>query len=388
MESYSNLGDAILIDTCKYLIEKSTRSNDLHDIVIETIDLMANSSELEKQNKLNKINRIASAGLTFFAEKTTNSTICSYALYSIKNWIKYSKYFSEKIQNADAIIFVGGAYLKYKGEEFQYSIRHLIKKADRANIPVMINATGIEGYDTNDIRCRATKKLINANCVKTITTRDDVKYLKKHYIGRDGICVDEVGDTALWAPECYGKTQSAEFEVGINVANPALFHNNKVVSQKTVLEILKEIIVELQKRNLSVALYCNGKAEDYEGGLQLIDDGPFPNIKIFDRPNSAEEYIDIVRKFRCIVPLRLHAIIVGYTLGIPSAGLLWNEKERIFLERSKMINNFQEIDIFSAEKLADCVQDILANEEQFINELDEMKNKTYMYIDKFLQSVL
>lgn len=388
MGSYSNLGDAILLDTCKYLVETYIHKNSLENICIDTVDLMINSKELEKQKKLSKIGRLASAGLTVFAEKMRNSKDCSHALYSIKNKIKYSKYFASKIKDADAIIFVGGAYLKYKGEEFQYSITHLIRKADKVDVPVMLNATGIEGYDEKDIRCQSIKKSINLPCVKTITTRDDVEYLKQHYITRSDLCVDEVGDTALWVPECYGIKKSPQYDVGINVANPQLFKNNKVASSKTIMEILKEVIVQLQERNLSVALYCNGKVEDHEGGKQLKNNQECASVVLCDRPTEAKAYIDMVKNFRCIVPIRLHAIIVGYTLGIPSAGLLWNEKERVFLERSQMIGNFQEINEFSADKLAERIQEIVLQQEETTNILAEMKQKTYLYIEQFLRSVL
>ena len=42
------------------------------------------------------------------------------------------------------------------------------------NIPVMLSAVGVEGYDVGFKECLRLKKALNLDCVKTITTRDDI----------------------------------------------------------------------------------------------------------------------------------------------------------------------------------------------------------------------
>ena len=87
-----------------------------------------------------------------------------------------------RIKDLDAIVFTGGGFIKYKTQGLNYIDELILKTARRRDIPVMMNAVGVEGYSETDIRCQRLKKALNSDNVRVITTRDDIDTLNDHYI--------------------------------------------------------------------------------------------------------------------------------------------------------------------------------------------------------------
>ena len=387
LTSYDNLGDSILVDTCKYLVQKSLDKNGVSKFTnVDIADMMITSDQLISQRQIGRLNRFLSMGLTYAAEKLEKVNLkVSYYLYSLKNKVKYKKYFTNKVKDSDAIVFVGGAYLKFKGEEFQYSIRHIITLAEKYNVPVMMNAVGVEGYDEEDIRCKHLKKVINKDCVKILTTRDSVSILNDSFIERREIITDEVGDPALWLNECYNINSTPKYDVGINVAYKSLFEYNNVFSRESYFDITEKLILKLQEKKISFALFCNGKADDYNGGLDLIDKLNLDKELMVDKPDNPLEYVNQVSMFKSVVPIRLHAYITAFALNIPITGFVWNPKVRHFLNTTNQQQYFQSLDNLSAEDITNNIEKFLLNGSDF-KKIPDLKLKTYEYIDLFIRT--
>lgn len=84
------------------------------------------------------------------------------------------------LKNSNCIIFVGGRLTKYKYQNFNYYINCVTKVAERDNIPFALNAVGVEGISLKDTKCKLMRNALNMDCVKIITTRDDVNTLLKY----------------------------------------------------------------------------------------------------------------------------------------------------------------------------------------------------------------
>ena len=102
-----------------------------------------------------------------------------------------------QIYFADMIIFVGGGIIKYKQENFYYRVSDIIEEADKYHIPVFLNAVGVEDYDDTDERCLQLKRAINLPCVQAITVRDDLQTLKSRWITNPRIKTASVFDPAV-----------------------------------------------------------------------------------------------------------------------------------------------------------------------------------------------
>lgn len=388
--SYSNLGDQVLIDTCTYLVDRAISKLNIEDASTETLDLMATSDKLIHSNSLSVFGKILSGAITVLCEKLekrrSNFGRMLHTLYRAKNRIKYGRYFKKTIEDADCLIFVGGAYLKWATEEFQYSIRQVLNRADMYNVPVMMNAVGIEGYSEFDIRCQDTKKAINKLCVKTITTRDDVDFLNANFITRENIVTTAVPDPALWVKECYVVNKSACFDIGINISHKDVFKNNNLLYKNQYRDIVSSIVKAVQDAGLTFAFFSNGKIEDYDGGVVLIKELGLSPSMVLPNPQTPEEYVNQISMFRCIVPLRFHASIVAYALGVPICGYLWNDKATYFLHETEQDKYFQEVDRFDSKRFINTIQYLVKNER--LTSIELQRDKTYKYIKLFLSDSL
>ena len=195
LESIANGGDQMLGDTTEFLI------SDANDVKISRAQLMPRDTQFVKDNYL----KVAISHIAFsIAEKLPD--FFKYRLYNWGYKFRYSSYYKSVISKADKIIF-GIGMLKYSTQDFSYMFECINKIATKMNVPVLMSAMSVEKPIESDYRFRQVVRAVNYPCVKAITTRDGQKgldRLRKHYIKRDSLKFDFVGDPALWAPECYG----------------------------------------------------------------------------------------------------------------------------------------------------------------------------------------
>lgn len=376
--SYDNLGDRVLADTCKYLVEKSLTENSFDCFKTGFIDI---------QKPLdNIISRFSNILYRIVYRCTESQKILDYFQY-LEYKCRYKKYFKNELSGASALIFVGGAYLKYKGEDFQYSIRLLISIADKMSVPVMLNAVGIEGYDENDIRCRKLKEEINRSCVKVITTRDNVDFLNKKFITNKKIITAEVGDSALWVPECYDiHNCKKQYDVGINMSYLNLFDMYNVKPNIPFVDFYGKLINALEEKGFTYRIYCNGKKEDYDGAQKLCEYLNISKEVLFKRPETPLQLVEQISKFDVVLPIRFHSCIIAYALGIKSVGYIWNDKFRTFLEKTDMIDSFLNIMEVDVDKIIDLIFSAQTNS-GYSENIKNLKCKTYNYIDSFIKSI-
>lgn len=108
------------------------------------------------------------------------------------------------IKCADVIVFAGGGLLKFNYLKIFERICKILEVARRERVPVIFLGTGVEGYDEEDERCLLLKEFINDGVVKWISTRDDLEILRNRYIYNTDIRTCRVADSAVFAGEIYG----------------------------------------------------------------------------------------------------------------------------------------------------------------------------------------
>lgn len=359
LNSYDNLGDQILRDTCEFLAKKAAKDIEQNQYSFEKMDMMPRIKNTIVDLFLAVLLKIfCKFSYYIYGNDCYKKRLFDCAKYLMFR-IRYIKYYIENLEDVDAIIFVGGAYLKFKGEDFQYCIRNLISIAQKQNISVMFNAIGVEGYDEEDIRCTKLKECIEQPCVKVVTTRDDIRTLQDKFAVNAQCTTNLVGDPALWIPECYGiqKPSSRRFQVGINVSYLTLFQLYGLpYNQDIYFQMYRQLTEKLKQNNISYRFFCNGKKEDYKGGIELVKKLNLKEDMMFPQPKVPKELIEQISEFECIVPLRLHAAITAYALGIPSAGFIWNKKVLRFAKIVGMEELFIDIADFSAEAVVENIK--------------------------------
>lgn len=326
----TNLGDGVISDCVEYLINKAAQENKIKKVRITARDIRKDKS---------------SAKLA-------------------------------AVRNSDLMIIPGGGMIKYQVENLPYHMERVMSRAEHYGIPVMFNAVGVEGYDSENEGCQLLLDMLSRYCVKRITTRDFADYLNENYLKGD-IKATRVADPAVWTTEAYNISRNENSDtVGLGVARAGLFEDyGTSYSKEDLLSLWSGIIEKLEKNNIKWKLFTNGfrKDEDflrelaeYIGRADELEEISVPT------PVTPRELAENISQFKGIIACRMHANIIAYSLDIPCVGLVWNDKLKFFGESIGCSKQFITCDKFSA----DCITDV------FFEALEKGFDKTVREAEK------
>lgn len=380
LNNFNNMGDQIIAETMEFLVQKN-REDKIETYFVD-INPYDSYCKVHLPFRFKCFNLIRK--LEHFAKYTMHSEKALYWIQYFSWKIKLYKYYKQQLKKADAVIFSGGAFIKYHTQELNYLVDMIIGIAMNKGIPVMMSGMGIEGYSPTDLRCQKLKNAINRPCVKVITTRDNLSLLNEKYIVNKSIITALVGDPAFYIPECYQIEKKKSNVIGIGVIRSDNFLKYGInFTEDQVMTLYQELIKELEKRNMPWKLFSNGFTSDYQFGLQLLESLGIDNSKFMPRPKNTKEFINMVSEFGFIIGARLHAIITAYSLDIPAIGLVWNEKIELFGELIDKKQNFMNVNEINAQYIVDTLEK-KRNDCYDVEQRSQLKKLTDKYIDTFI----
>ena len=318
-----NLGDPVIGETSKYLIENICEKNGIKaNIRLHSLFPPNASIDFPFIKRLRrKCGRPKSNIKRMYI-------YLLFRLYYMLNW-KFRKYYSDILKNSDLVVFGGGGMLKYYSQAFWASDWCILNYCHKKNIPVYFNAIGIEGYDDNNFTSRLIKKMLRKTNIAGITTRDDIDSLNKFLPNNQN---KVVGDPALFSKELYGSAEKKDI-VGINTIRAGIFNVNGFdTNEDDVIDFYCAMIERLDKDNIKWQLFTNGVKSDYkiaEAILKKINVNKTDEILV-PRPEQTMELIQTISKYSGVIAGRMHAIIIATSYGIPTVGQIWNEKIKWF----------------------------------------------------------
>ena len=290
--------------------------------------------------------------------------------------------------NVDAIIFVGGGLIKFKQQkEICNAIQVVVKYAEKFNIPVMFSGVGVEGYEEDDIDCQNLKKSINCSCVKYITTRDDIDLLDKKYICNNKIITAKVSDPACIINRIYPSiTKDKSNIIGLGMIRHNLFVDYGIdFSDEQAIVLYKELYKRITEAGYKCEIFTNGNIADQIFAERLIDELNLNKEDVLiERPKNMEELVKIITKFEAVIVARLHASIISYSYDIPSIGLVWNNKQKLFGNNIGYANRFIEYPNLNAEIILKELKIAIQTGYKAIDN-EEYKNSNYNYLKKFIE---
>jgi len=379
--NFTNLGDVVIYETARYLCEDILKKNGITDCEVIPVDIGLSSYKEKKKDSTSLFIRgilvaIKKIGLKLYKIQPELSE--KILLFRWRHSYLH-KLFAEnefgKLENADLIIFGGGGLIKFHRQNFHYFLNVITSYAQDHEIPVLINAQGVEGYDANNGECHILKQALNRKCVKYISTRDDLTMLQDCYVENHDIEVKKVCDPAFWTAETYGIDikESENRLVGLNVIRPNIFGEYLYkIDKSDFMKLYYDIIVKLNELGFVIQLFSNGTVED----SGFIDDLTNTYPEIINRynvsiaiPKNTRDLVDTIAGYERYIAVRLHASIIGTVLGIPNISLVWNNKQTLFGEQIGMEKNY----LMKQDFNADTVIERLLDAEPYI--MDE----TYKY---------
>lgn len=329
-----NVGDYLLVEATKHLLRT-------HDPDTELVDIDVDPKNEGVRTGMRRVNFRAAAIMKVFERPVLSllrSPRLAYAYHALHWRTKLGWYFRERIKDLDAVVFTGGGFIKYKTQGLNYIDELILETARERNIPVMMNAVGVEGYSETDIRCQRLKRALNFDNVRVITTRDDIDTLNDHYMSGTRIVTERVGDPVFWLNDMGIVDRGAESSrgpggIGINLINPQNFSvYGGRISPDEVVNFYRALIVELQRRDADFFLFSNGMTVDQAFGESLVSTMNLRPEQLIHRPTTSAEFVNLVAGFDIILSARMHAGITAYAIDVPVVGLIWGEKLQFLTE--------------------------------------------------------
>ena len=319
-----NIGDPVIGETCRYLVEKICKKNNIDaDIRLNPLFPPPNWQAYWITRFLRKRCR---------KQRKNLSNLFTFLVFKFGYIFgrTLKSYYKNTLKNSDMVIFAGGGMLKFVSQDFWASDYCILNYCEKHNIPVYFNAVGIEGYDENNFFSKLLKKLTNFKCIKDITTRDDYEALSK-YLDKD--CSDKiVGDPALFSNEIYQKQPQKDL-IGLNMIRSGIFRvNGHNTTEEDVINFYVEMIKRLNKKGMKWQIFTNGVRFDNNVGIKVLDAlGIKPSEEnIVDLPKTSQELVDLITSYKAIIGGRMHAHIIAASFDIPTVGTIWNDKIKWF----------------------------------------------------------
>lgn len=318
----ANLGDAVICDCVAHWIREAYPNAEVDMIDIE------GRNEFEKQQsvsirilKKRKRNLKRDYWLTKhgFSDKV-------YYWNKIDVDGRQSFYDEIASRQYDCAVFAGGQLFM---DWLTVDICQFLQRFEQTGTPVFFNACGLGINVSERIRQMFGDALLSSN-VKWLSSRDDAVSIDERYLkGKKEVI--STYDPGLWAKEVYPfLNKSEESCVGLGV----MYCEN--VSIKKVALFWKDVIRELEKRNIKWKFFCNGAIDDYNFGCYVLKTLNKDIEQYMCKcPKKPEELIQQIGSFSSIISFRLHSHIVAAALGIPAVALVWDNKLRFFYRHLK-----------------------------------------------------
>ncbi len=257
-----------------------------------------------------------------------------------------------------AVIFFGGGIIKYGHSlKLGYCMEPYLRRAEERNVPVMISAAGVDGYDPGDEECGVFAEILNLPCVRTITVRDDIDLLKKAYVSSPEIRVRKVPCPTLLCSELFPAERRRETGViGLGVIKPKkMTEIHPEFTAEKQIALWTGIIGELEKRGFGWRLFSNGLQSDFRFIPEILNAAgrPASAETMLPGPRNVRELLDSYLMFDGIVASRFHVAVPSYSYGIPFVELVWNVKQTLFAKDMHLEDSFFNPETATAAQIVD-----------------------------------
>jgi polysaccharide pyruvyl transferase WcaK-like protein len=335
----------------RILLLTNRDSDNVGDQVIEACDISLISAVMKN---LNKSVQISSREASIISQKYLQ-TKDEAALVSAETAIK----------NTDIVVFGGAPMFNFWYQNFYERTAVTLELAQKYNKPVMFSAIGVEGYSEENKKCQRLKKTLNFDCVKQITTRDDIVSLGK-YKENENLYLEKVADPAVFSDKVFekfikrGKVRLKK-KIGIFVLRSGGFEDNKIdFSREQAADFWVELTREFEQRGYDYELLSSGHFADEAFIDYLIRKYGVKAGKCVFNMNAPEKLIGKISSYDAVISCRLHPSIISFALEVPSIGIVWNTKVKGFYESIGYEDRIIEVKDMTAKAVAEKTERIIA----------------------------
>lgn len=216
----------------------------------------------------------------------------------------------------DLVVFAGGSlFMDY----FAGVIYLIVKRFALSGTKIIFHACGMSRlYEESTY---VLGQALRGRKVASITLRDSMERFESLFSPR--VPVGKTGDTALNSWRYYPAAEKKVAEYGIGLIDRC--YDEQI-----------ELVKSCMASGVNWKAFTNGSPYDQSFAEALLRDAGISEEEIpqylLPRPTTTGELVQIVTGFERIVAFRMHCQIVAASFGIPSFGIVWDEKVAAFYE--------------------------------------------------------
>lgn len=268
------------------------------------------------------------------------------------------------ISQSDVVVFGGAPVFNYLYQYMYERTAVTIEIAEKYNKPVIFSAVGVDGYDENNERCNRIKEKINSDMVVQVMTRDNIDALRK-YMVRGDIPIGKVSDPAVFSDsvfENFIKEKNIKKKIGLFVFRSHGFEANKIAfSKEDAVDMWLSFAKELENRGYEYEFLTSGHFGDEAFMDHLVRNCGVGINKCVFNINTPEKLIEKISSYDGVISCRLHPSIISYSLGVPSLGILWNNKVKGFYESVGCADRVVYTDNLNINEVVDRLESAMNN---------------------------
>jgi polysaccharide pyruvyl transferase WcaK-like protein len=244
--------------------------------------------------------------------------------------------------SADLVIIGGGQLLADNELAFPLRLACLTGVAASMRVPVVVLCCGVGQKWSRVGAYLMTQALAR---VALVYVRDEESKRRLEQLRAVRQAVEVAPDPAILSSSFFPAPALRDRQVvGLGVMAPQVVARHAAAKGRDaglLLRFWSDLIRTLIQRGKMVEIFTNGAAEDAAFAAKVADAaGASLGVQISVRnPASAKEFVSLLATYSGLVAYRLHACIVGVSYGVPTVGLVWDDKVRAFFHEIGLPQN-------------------------------------------------
>jgi len=258
------------------------------------------------------------------------------ALAARRSW---GPHYETGLARADCVVIGGGNLLADLDLNFPTKLALAIHASARRGLPVFIYGCGVSsGWSARGLALMHAA--LETGAVKAVFLRDErsCAIWQDLFGARHGLIATLVRDPGLLASEVYApEPPPANARVGINITSQIAlaYHAEDAPSPGALDDWYVALSASLLARGHALTLFTNGSPEDratlaaLRPRIAALEGGERVHYPLAGNP---AELVHIIAGLRGLAAFRMHAIIAGFSCGVPFLALAWDPKLGSFVE--------------------------------------------------------
>lgn len=384
--SSTNLGDPILTQSTKYIIDKLVEKQDCEVSIFDIAGRVFQRTDASlKISPLNISKRYSRREIRFTNMLADFKSIVGWYIREKTDFVNRLERITPAHSNKDHVTFViaGGALIS-SSLFYAFRINTIVKLAKRyKNSRIVFNGVGIEKSIHNSGLAKfIVRHYLQQPQVVAFSTRDHIEDVP-FITSRNDFRV-QLPDSGLFASEAFGIAKKESELIGLSVISYQAYQSimlNDLRAQEFTPNDLLSFWVTILKGLISngkrFKILTNGGLKDYEMALRLCE---HMNLAVDDYllplANEPKMLIQQLSQFKLIIAHRLHALIVSTSLLIPTIPVIWSDKVRAFAD---MIHN-NNCGWPSQQFAKDIIEYLLDSDYEYLNRIDSLKQNVVLFL--------